>query len=303
MVGRADRLGLRVWSLPHGATLIDAGIEAPGSLEAGVLFAEACLGGLGTVTLAPCDVVADLPLVAAVVTVAHPHVACLGSQYAGWRIRAGAFSAMGSGPARLLARVEALINAMPYQEHSEVAALLLEGRALPDDDVACDIAARCGVKPSGLTLAIAPTASIVGTVQVAARSVEAGLHKMETVGFPPEAVRSAAGVCPVAPVGADDSQTMGRVNDCLLYAGQAWYTVDVEDAAIERVLALLPASASSAYGLPFADLLRQAGDFYRVDPLLFSVAQIVITNQRSGRTFRAGGTNHRVLRASLLGAP
>jgi methenyltetrahydromethanopterin cyclohydrolase len=303
MGARADELGVAVSSLRHGTTVIDAGIRTPGSLEAGVRFAEASLGGLGSVTLGSCDLIPDLPLLAAFVTVSSPSVACLASQYAGWRIAVGAFSAMGSGPARVLASVEAIFATLGYQEQSRVAAVLLEGSDLPDDEVACAIADRCRIEPEDLIIAIAPTASLVGTVQVAARSAEAGLHKMQALGFPPRTVISAAGTCPVAPVGSDDLQILGRVNDCLLYGGRAWYTVDTDDAEIDGVIARIPAGASASYGLPFADLLRRAGDFYRMDPLLFSVAEVVITNRRSGRTFLAGARNSHVLRTSLLNTP
>jgi methenyltetrahydromethanopterin cyclohydrolase len=53
--------------------------------------------------------------------------------------------------------------------------------------------------------------------------------------------------------------------------------------------------------VPFGELFRRHGnDFYKIDPLLFSPAEIAITNSASGRTFRAGGVNTAVLRASLF---
>ncbi|MCK4452444.1 MAG: hypothetical protein KAX26_17875, partial [Anaerolineae bacterium] len=50
MIADAEPLGLAVIRLPNGATVVDAGVEVPGSLEAGRLFAEACMGGLGQVS-------------------------------------------------------------------------------------------------------------------------------------------------------------------------------------------------------------------------------------------------------------
>jgi methenyltetrahydromethanopterin cyclohydrolase len=52
----------------------------------------------------------------------------------------------------------------------------------------------------------------------------------------------------------------------------------------------------------FGDLFkRYDGDFYKIDPFLFSPAKITMTNVVSGRTFRAGCFNPELLRASLLG--
>jgi methenyltetrahydromethanopterin cyclohydrolase len=86
-----------------------------------------------------------------------------------------------------------------------------------------------------------------------------------------------------------------------LYGGRAWYTVHTDDAQIERVIERLPSGASNDYGVPFGEIFRRhGGDFYKIDPLLFSPAEISITNKASGRTFRAGRVNTSVLRASLF---
>ena len=112
---------------------------------------------------------------------------------------------------------------------------------------------------------------------------------------------SGFGSCPLAPVAADDFTAIGRTNDAVLYGGRAWYTVHTEDVLIEPLIERLPSVASSDYGVPFGELFRRHGsDFYKIDPLLFSPAEIAITNSASGRTFRAGGINTDVLRASLL---
>ena len=148
---------------------------------------------------------------------------------------------------------------------------------------------------------VAPTASLVGSVQIAARIVETGLHKMHELGFDIHAVLSGFGSCPLAPVAADDLTAIGRTNDGVLYGGRAWYTVETDDAHIESVIERLPSVASRDYGAPFGELFqRYGGDFYKIDPLLFSPAEIAITNVASGRTFQAGGLNTAVLRASLL---
>ena len=50
----ANVLRLKLETLSNGATIIDAGIDTQGGLEAGRRIAEICMGGLGHVTLNTC---------------------------------------------------------------------------------------------------------------------------------------------------------------------------------------------------------------------------------------------------------
>ena len=53
--------------------------------------------------------------------------------------------------------------------------------------------------------------------------------------------------------------------------------------------------------MPFAELFERYGhDFYKIDPMLFSPAEVWLTSATSGKTFHAGRLNPGVLRASLL---
>ena len=302
----AEPLQVAVSELDNGATILDAGVEIDGSLEAGRLFSEVCLGGLADVQLRQLQL-DDLTLPGVEVSVHQPVLACMASQYAGWAVNVPAsdsskkYFAMGSGPARVLHRGEPIFAEIDYRDSATVAVLTLESNRLPSPDVAAWVAGKCGVSPDRLFLLVAPTASIVGSVQVAARIVETGLHKMHEVGFDMATVRSGFGSCPLAPVAADDLTAIGRTNDAVLYGGRAWYTVKADDAQIESVIERLPSVASSDYGVPFGELFRRhGGDFYKIDPLLFSPAEIAITNSISGRTFHAGSVNTAVLRASLF---
>ncbi|MEI6450111.1 MAG: methenyltetrahydromethanopterin cyclohydrolase [Actinomycetes bacterium] len=302
----AEPLQVAVSELDNGATVLDAGVAVDGSLEAGRLFAEACLGGLADVQLRQLQL-DDLTLPGVEVSVPQPVLACMASQYAGWAVNVPAgdtskkYFAMGSGPARALHRGEPIFADIDYRDPATLAVLTLEANRLPGPEAAAWIAGKCGVSPERLFLLVAPTASLVGSVQIAARIVETGLHKMHEVGFAIATVRSGFGSCPLAPVAADDLTAIGRTNDAVLYGGRAWYTVRAEDAAIESVIERLPSAASSDYGVPFGELFRRhGGDFYKIDPLLFSPAEVTITSSVSGRTFHAGGLDTAVIRASLF---
>ena len=183
MAADAEALGIAVRRLANGARLLDCGVEAPGGVEAGRLYAEVCLAALGRVSFTAQDF-GGWWLPGLTVHTDHPALACLGAQYAGWAVRHGNYSAMGSGPARALVRAEeALYASLPISETSEVAVLCLESRALPTEAVAAYIAQRAGVAPEALTMLVAPTASAVGGVQVAARVVETALHKAARAGL------------------------------------------------------------------------------------------------------------------------
>ncbi|MDQ7029079.1 MAG: methenyltetrahydromethanopterin cyclohydrolase [Ardenticatenia bacterium] len=190
---------------------------------------------------------------------------------------------------------------MGYRDEVDVAVLCLESRTLPTPEVADYIAERAGVAPEALTLLIAPTASVVGGVQVAARVVETGLHKLHEIGFDVHTILSGFGTCPLPPTAKSDIRAIGRTNDAILYGGQVHYTVRADDEELEKVVPRVPASTSRDYGAPFYETFKGYNfDFYQVDPLLFSPAEIFVTNVVSGRTFHAGQVNVEVLRKSFL---
>ena len=288
-------------TLPGGTRVVDFGVGVPGGFGAGRALAELCMGGLGHVEFTSLTIGGDTwPGVR--VWTDHPAESCMASQYAGWAIDPEGFFAMGSGPLRAKARVERdLFAKLGYAEDATRGVLVLESRTLPTDEVGAWVARKAGVATGALTLAVAPTASLAGGVQIVARVIETGLHKMDTIGFDVKRVLSAMGTAPLAPTARTDIRAIGRTNDCILYGGQARYTVQAEDDELAQLATRLPASASSDYGTPFYDIFkRYDNDFYKIDPMLFSPAEVWLTSATSGRTFHAGRLNPDVLRASLV---
>jgi methenyltetrahydromethanopterin cyclohydrolase len=295
----ASLLRVRARTLPSGARVIDAGVEVDGGYDAGLALAEICMGGLGNVGYTPLQIGGEA-WAGLTAWTDHPAIACMASQYAGWAISVDKFFAMGSGPLRAHARVEhELFEKLGYAEEATRGVLVLEGRTLPDDKVAEWVARKGRLQPAQLTFVVAPTASLAGGVQISARIIETGLHKMETLGFDVGKVVSAMGTAPIPPVAKNDLRAIGRTNDCILYGGQARFTIRAGDAELAELAPKLPASASRDYGTPFYDIFqRYEGDFYKIDPLLFSPAEVWLTGTESGRTFHAGHLNPEVLRAS-----
>jgi methenyltetrahydromethanopterin cyclohydrolase len=292
-------LGIAACASAGGCRLVDCGIVAAGGLEAGRRLAEICLAGLGRVEFVPAASELGAPL-AVSVAADRPVVGCMASQYAGWRIAAGKFFAMGSGPMRAAAGGEALFDAIGHRERPEAAVGVLETREFPPDEVCRDVARQCGVAPQKLTLLLAPTASLAGTVQVVARSVETAMHKLLELGFDLGRVASGFGTAPLPPAAADDLAAIGRTNDAILYGGEVTLWVRGDDRSLEAVGPQVPSCASSDFGRPFAAIFeRYNRDFYAIDRHLFSPAVVTFANLDTGRTFRYGHTRPDVIRDSF----
>jgi len=282
----------------NGVRLLDFGLSVDGGLEAGLLLARICLSGAAKVELMPHD--PGLPAVPQIqVTTDHPVAACLMSQYAGWKVATDNYFAMGSGPMRAVARKEELFHHMPETEDGRVAVGVLEAGSMPSSEA---LAVIQKALPSGcqLTLAVAPTASQAGTIQVVARSIETALHKLHELKFPLEALVSGTGIAPLPPVAKNDLHGIGRTNDSILYGATVNLWVRCEDDQITAIGAKVPSSSSAAHGQTFLSLFKAANhDFYAMDPALFSPAVVVFHNLKTGRTFSWGEKLPVVLRESF----
>src|SRR3954452_3465341 len=301
LADEADALRVAVSALDGGTRVVDCGSAVPGGLEAGRRFAEITMGGLGSVAFTPVALEGRWFPGLTVVT-DHPALACLGAQYAGWQLKRDDYFAMASGPGRALIRAEDLYDALDVEEQASAAVLCLETRDAPPPELAADVAERAGVAPADLTLLFAPTASLAGGVQVAARIVETALHKLHEIDFDVGRVVSGFGTCPLPPVAGDDGKAIGRTNDAVLYGGQVELTVQAGDDELEAIVDCVPPSASKDHGGPFGKVLEAADwDFYKIDPLLFSPAEVRLVSVDSGRSFRAGGVELDVLERSFRG--
>ncbi len=305
--GRAEALGVSVAKLPCGAEVFDCGVTAPGGWEAGRLLAEICMAGLGRVELRSAgegEVAEQIVAVEA----GEPLASCLYSQYAGWQIAGDGFFAMGSGPMRLHAAKEPLFTRgsgewrerwITGDEQHRCAVGVLETSKLPPDAVALRIAEDCGVPPEGRRLPAAPTARPAGTLRVVGGSLGAALHKLHEIGFDVASVERGTGFAPCPPVAANDLAAIGWTNDAILYGAEVTLELRAEDEQIVEFGPRVPAEASRDYGRPFAEIFAEYdGDFYAIDPLLFSPARVTFKNLASGNTFRFGQLRPEILTAS-----
>jgi methenyltetrahydromethanopterin cyclohydrolase len=298
LAASAERLNICVSTAAAGTRIIDCGVNSPGGVEAGRQLAEICLADCGRVHIAGCT--ADSPWPAVTIRTDQPVVACMASQYAGWQIAGENFFAMGSGPMRAVACREPLFDKLGYREAASRVVGVLESSKLPTDEICEKIASQCRVSPADVTLVVARTASIAGTVQVVARSVETTLHKMHELGYDLKNVVSGFGAAPLPPVAADDLAGIGRTNDAVLYGGSVTLWVRDDDARLAEIGPKIPSSASRDFGEPFAAVFERYGrDFYKIDPLLFSPAVVTLVNLATGKAHAFGQLRPDVLQRSF----
>ena len=299
LIDLADDLKIGTSVSPDGTSLIDLGVSVPGGLEAGRLLAEVCLAGLAHVSYVPSSEI--FPTTTAIqIETDHPIQACMASQYAGWQLATDDYFGMGSGPMRAAAGKEKLFADIGFTEQASHAVGAIESGTPPSGSVCRLIADACGITPNNLTLAYAPTASLAGSVQVVARSLETALHKMHELGFDLARVQSGTGLAPLPPVASDDLVGIGRTNDAILYGGEVSIWVTGDDESITAIGNRIPSLASKDYGKPFLEIFREHDhDFYKIDPYLFSPSVINISNLETGSYFRFGNFNSRVLEQSF----
>jgi len=226
----------------------------------------------------------------------------MASQCAMWQIKADKYFAMGSGPARVLARkTRELYEKIGFEEFSDIGVLVLESNKLPDEKVSAMIAEKCGIDPADLRLAVAPTDSVAGLVQVSARVVETGLHKLFTMDFDINTIKSGWGRAPISPITGDATMCMGSSNDAIIYGGETYYTIEHENLEeLQKYLKGMPSLASRDYGEPFYKTFKAAGfDFFKVDHNVFAPAKVVMNETKSRRTFVCGKVNPEVLAESF----
>ena len=307
LLAHADALEVRARRDATGVCIVDAGIETRGSIAAGLLAAEICMGGLGHVTLRAGGHQGWPTWVE--VCSSQPVLACLGSQYAGWSLAASKeetggkkFFSLGSGPARALAGKEKLFDELAYRDHAASGVLVLEVDRAPPQVVIDKLLRDCGLAPEALTLILTPTTSLAGTTQVVARVLEVALHKAHELGFTLSNIVDGAAAAPLPAPSPDGVQAMGRTNDAILYGGRVHLSVRGDDQAARELARQLPSRNSRDYGASFADIFKAAGfDFYQIDGALFAPAEVWVSNLDSGNTWHGGALNMELLQGLWMG--
>jgi len=299
LIDNSKKLNVLVKKGPLNCTIIDAGIKIKGSEQAGKLIAEICMGGLGIINLKKTNTFPHWPLETKVES-KHPVISCLASQYAGWNLSHEKFYALASGPGRAIARREELFKDLQYVDQSKFVYLVMEVDKTPPKEIIEKISNDCKTTAENIILILTPTQSISGVIQVVSRVSEVGLHKLHTLKFPLENVEEVCGSAPIPPVSKDFITSMGRTNDAILYGGNVELKVRGTDEQISKLAKNLPSTSSKDYGKPFAEIFKNyKGDFYAIDPNLFSPGKVTVTSLETNKIFVEGKLNSDLLDKSF----
>jgi len=284
-------------------TIIDAGINALGNIEAGRIISEICLGGLGRVHILNTFQAPEWPLTVHVNS-NDPVIACLGSQYAGWSLSSKEegvkFNALGSGPGRALALKEVLFKDINYSDKNDKTCIVMEVDCFPPKDIVEKIEKDTGVKAENITIILTPTSSIAGNLQVVSRVLEVALHKAHELKFPMNEIIEGFGSAPIPPTSPEFLTAMGRTNDAIIFAGVTQLFVNTSDDMAKDLCNKMPSSTSNDYGKPFADIFKDYEyDFFKIDGNLFSPSKVIISNMKTGNTFTSGDIDSELMKKSF----
>jgi methenyltetrahydromethanopterin cyclohydrolase len=189
---------------------------------------------------------------------------------------------------------------LEYRDTASRATLVLESSRAPPREITEKVAHDCGVPRENITFIFAPTQSLAGSVQVVARVLEVALHKAHELKFPLPRIVDGLASAPLSPPHPDFIQAMGRTNDAIIYGGQAHLFVTGPAGEAKALAEKLPSTTSRDYGRPFAEVFSAyKGDFYSIDPMLFSPARAIVTAVDTGETFHAGAIDQALLDVSF----
>ena len=299
LIKHKEKLNLEVSHGPLNCTIIDAGINIAGSIEAGLKISEICLGGLGEVTILPSQNI-NISSYSISVHSSKPVLACLGSQYAGWSLSHENFFSLGSGPVRSIVQKEEMFKEINYKDKSLKTSVVLEVDKFPPEEVVKKVSTDSNIQPENLTFIITPTTSICGNIQVVARVLEVAIHKIHELKFPLERVTHGIGYAPLPPLAKDFITGMGRTNDAIIYGGVVQLIIDGPEDDLIKLSKNLPSSSSSDYGKPFKEIFKHYNhDFYKIDGSLFSPALIIVNSKFSGKTYKGGKINEKLITKSF----
>jgi methenyltetrahydromethanopterin cyclohydrolase len=301
LIENADLYGVKVEKTDSGSTIVDAGINVRGGFQAGKVITEICMGGCGIAEMT-CRKYGDLDLPSIQIYSDHPVIATLGSQYAGWQINQEGYFAIGSGPARALAKKpKDIYEEIKYKDDFDRGVVVLETDKCPTAKIIERFAEDCRISPKNLAIVLTPTTSLAGATQISGRIVETGIHKLRRLGLDPNVIVYASGCAPISPVHPKFARAMARTNDAILYGGTTYYVVEHDnDEKLKEMVDKGPSIASKAYGRPFIEIFKEAKyDFCKIDPNLFAPAVLIINNARTGHTFQNGKINAEALAESF----
>jgi methenyltetrahydromethanopterin cyclohydrolase len=297
------RYGAKIIRSPGGATVVDMGLEADGSWAGAKLWVEAAHGGMATVAYGRMRI-QDLDVPTIEVLVDDPMLSVIACEAGAWKLGEGEFVPVGSGPARAKARADRFAVRVEYDDPADHALLQLQMNRLPDEATLQFVADACRIPAKNLVAMVAPSASLVGAVQVASRAFEQCIIALgRNTTYDLTTIVWGYGSAPVAPVIKDEVLAMGRINDALVYgSSNGLWVRHPDDDEVRRTAEALPFSvqAGADYGKGYAEIYEAYGrSLFDIPARLDTPARITMTNILTGSVYAAGKVDEAVLHRSF----
>ncbi|PTD93622.1 methenyltetrahydromethanopterin cyclohydrolase [archaeon SCG-AAA382B04] len=284
MISWSKELGIRIIE-KNNTTILDC---SDGGYNAGALFSEVCMGGLGTVGFTE-QKIGEIQFPAIQVHTDFPILACLDCQKADWQIK----NSIGSGPARCLNNKE---NRITKKSNENYAIIALETSQQPDRKVIQQISEECEVNKEDIFILYAPTNSLVGSIQISARVIETAIHKVERLDISVDNIENGFGTAPIAPLSDSNQEALGKTNDAIIYGGSVTLHVKEMDDGFQNLVS----KNSKDYGKLMIEVFKEADfDFYQIDDDFFAPAEVVINSKETGEIKHFGEKNPKILKKSF----
>ncbi len=294
----ASQLDVRI-SKNENITLLDFGVNRLGTFEAGLLLSRICMADLAEISVSEPSASSSISFPQLQVVTPSPIYACIASQYAGWPFATETYYAMVSGPGRLVRGKEKILEPYPLETTPDSIVICLESDQLPGTKECRELSHEFE-ELENIIVCVASTNSLPGTLQVIARSIETALHKLHELDFDLNLVDRASGMAPIPPIGKTSFQSLGWTNDSILYGGRVdlWFHSAMTELA--SVAGQIASCSSPDFGLPFATIFEKYDrDFYKIDRMLFSPAEVGCYSLKDGQQVIAGQRRPDILSRSL----
>ena len=111
-------------------------------------------------------------------------------------------------------------------------------------------------------------------------------------------------MAPIQQLGQNSFQSLGWTNDVILYGGRVdlWFRARQDE--LTPLVDRLASCSSPDFGLPFQAIFEKYNcDFYQIDRMLFSPAEVGCHSKQDDREIVSGKRRPDILQKSLAGSP
>ena len=293
---KQGQFGVKHEILPNGSKIIDCGVYAPGSFEAGLIVANISVGGYANIALER-RAVGGKVLYYTNMSLAKPGITTLCIQ--------GAFPIFPdqkslfyiSGPGRVLfKKPEEVYELLGYEEKPEEAVFIIEDDEYPDPSFVERLSNESGYSPDRFTFILMPVPSKCGNVVISSKTIElVTLNLLLTFNWDVRKITLAKSEAPVMYIFSEEQNYLNlSPDDFMFYGGSVTIYVDEIDEKLERIAPKLVFENTPGFGKLFDEMVTEAnGNIRDIKgyPLIFSPAKLTIVENMTGKSLTYGHDN------------